>query len=94
MSEAPPGRRTTSAVRPWLEHALAVFGPSRCMFGSDWPVLADVASYHLWCETVLDAIAGLSEEQRRSVLSGTAAATYDPVNRAARAKDSCHGSDG
>ena len=94
MSEAPPGRRTTSALRPWLEHALAAFGPSRCMFGSDWPVLADVASYHLWCEIVLDAIAGLSEEQRRSVLSGTATATYDPVNRAARAKDSCHGSDG
>jgi L-fuconolactonase len=93
MSEAQAGRRTTSAVRPWLEHALAAFGPSRCMFGSDWPVLADVASYHLWCETVLDAIVGLSEEQRRSVLSGTAAATYDPVNRAARAKGSCHGSD-
>lgn len=94
MSEAQPGRRTSSDVRPWLAHALTAFGTSRCMFGSDWPVLAGVASYHLWCETVLDAISGLSEEQRRSVLSGTAAATYDPVNRAARAKESCHGSDG
>ncbi len=43
LSEAPPGRRTTIALRPWLEHALAAFGPSRCMFGSDWPVLTDVA---------------------------------------------------
>lgn len=94
MSEAPPDRRTTSSLRPWLEHALAAFGPSRVMFGSDWPVLANVASYHLWCETVLDTIVELSEEQRGCVLSGTAIATYDPVKRAARAKESCHGSDG
>jgi predicted TIM-barrel fold metal-dependent hydrolase len=93
MSEAPPHRRTTSALRPWLEHALAAFGPDRCMFGSDWPVLAGVASYHQWCQTVLDLIVELPEEERALVLSDTATATYHPDNRAARAKDSCHGSD-
>jgi L-fuconolactonase len=94
MSEAPPELRTQSALRPWLEHALTAFGPRRCMFGSDWPVLATVATYHQWCDIVLDTVAGLSEEELRWVLSGTATATYDPVNRAARAKDACHGSDG
>ena len=94
MSEAPPDRRTTSALRPWLEHALTVFGPGRCMFGSDWPVLTGVAGYTQWCDIVLDTLAGLSEEERRWVLSGTATATYDPVNRTARAKDASHGSDG
>jgi L-fuconolactonase len=86
MSEAPAHRRTTSALRPWLEHALTAFGPRRCMFGSDWPVLAGVGSYAQWCDTVLDALVGLSEEERGWVLSGTATATYDPVHRAARAK--------
>ena len=94
MSEAPPGRRTTSGLRPWLEHALSAFGPRRCMFGSDWPVLTGVASYPQWCDIVLDTLAELSEEERRWVLSGTATATYDPVERAARAKDACHGTDG
>ena len=94
MSEAPAHRRTTSALRPWLEHALTAFGPHRCMFGSDWPVLAAVGRYAQWCDTVLDTLVGLPEEERRSVLSGTATATYDPMKRAARAKDSCHGSDG
>jgi L-fuconolactonase len=94
MSEAPARRRTTRALRPWLEHALTAFGPHRCMFGSDWPVLTGVAGYRQWCDTVLDTLAGLSEEERGWVLSGTATATYDPVKRAARAKDSCHGSDG
>jgi L-fuconolactonase len=93
MSEAPADRRTTSALRPWLEHALTAFGPRRCMFGSDWPVLTGVGSYAEWCDTVLDTLVGLSEEERRSVLSGTTTATYDPIKRAARAKDSCHGSD-
>jgi L-fuconolactonase len=94
MSEAPPHWRTTSALRPWLQHALTAFGPSRCMFGSDWPVLTGDSSYRQWCDIVLDTLAMLSEEERRRVLSGTATATYDPVNRAARAKDACHGSDG
>jgi len=94
MSEAPADRRTTSVLRPWLEHALTAFGPDRCMFGSDWPLVSTVADYHQWCETVLDVVVELPEEHRTSVLSGTATATYDPVNRAARAKDSRHGSDG
>jgi len=25
-------------LKPYIDHCLAVFGPSRCMFGSDWPV--------------------------------------------------------
>ncbi len=93
MSEAPAERRTTNALRPWLEHALTAFGPRRCMFGSDWPVLTGVGSYAQWCDTVLDTLTGLGEADRRWVLSGTVTATYDPVNRAARAKDPCHGSD-
>lgn len=94
MSEAPPQSRTPSALRPWLEHALTAFGPARCMFGSDWPVLTGVGSYSQWADIVLDTLAGFSEEERRWVLSATATETYDPVNRAARAKDACHGSDG
>jgi L-fuconolactonase len=93
FSEAPPDRRRMSALRPWLEHALEAFGPRRCMFGSDWPVLTAVAGYDEWCDAVLDLLAVLPEDDRTAVLSGTATATYDPVNRAVRAKDSCHGSD-
>ena len=87
LSEAPPERRTSTALRPWLDHALGAFGPERCMFGSDWPVLTGAGGYDQWHEIVLGAISGLTEAERNRVLSGTAAATYDPVNRAARAKD-------
>ena len=31
-------RITAGPLQPYISHCLAVFGPGRCMFGSDWPV--------------------------------------------------------
>jgi len=39
-------------VAPYVAHALEVFGPDRLMFGSDWPVLTQVASYRQWLYTL------------------------------------------
>jgi L-fuconolactonase len=86
-SEAPENARTFSALRPWVEHALDVFGPDRCMVGSDWPVVTAATTYGWWFEFVLDVIGELSAGDRTQVLSTTAQDTYDPINRAARAKD-------
>lgn len=87
-SEAPPGSRAPEDLRRWLEHALEVFGPERCMFGSDWPVVTAAASYRQWCDVVLAAIEPLGTAERAAVLSATALEAYDPSRRAARAKDS------
>ncbi|VXB12768.1 amidohydrolase [Aeromicrobium sp. 9AM] len=86
-SEAADDARTTEALRPWLEHALAVFGPDRCMVGSDWPVVTSVSTYGRWFEVVLEVLDELSAGDRTRVLTATAEDTYDPLNRAARAKD-------
>jgi hypothetical protein len=56
-------------------------------------VLTTAGGYAEWYDIVLEALAALTDEERGWVLSATATATYDPVNRAARAKDSCHGAD-
>lgn len=42
---------TAPQVRPYLEHALAVFGSERCLYGSDWPLTRDHAR---WRTTVHD----------------------------------------
>ena len=34
----PLGAMTVDAFRPWVEHALAAFGATRCMFASNFPV--------------------------------------------------------
>jgi predicted TIM-barrel fold metal-dependent hydrolase len=74
-TEAAPGW-TADDVRPYLEHALEVFGPQRCMIASDWPVATLAATAGQWFDVVLGIIAHLPAQQRAAVLSGTAAATY------------------
>ena len=32
-------RRRSPTVRPYVEHVIAAFGPERCLWGSDWPVV-------------------------------------------------------
>ena len=76
MTEAAPDMRTASALRPWLDHALHIFGPTRCMFGSDWPVLNTVSGFAAWVDVVADALSELTADEAASVWSGTAAATY------------------
>jgi L-fuconolactonase len=88
LSEAATPRRTADGLRPWLEHAIDAFGPDRCMYGSDWPVLTSVGSYQQWLEIVLEIVGRLSVGERACVLGATALDTYDPVRRAARAKES------
>jgi L-fuconolactonase len=77
-SEAAPGWRDGD-VRPYLDHALEAFGARRCMVGSDWPVATLRTTTERWFDVVCDAIAGLSEEDRRWVLGETAVTTYGLV---------------
>jgi L-fuconolactonase len=35
-------------LRPWVQHAFECFGPSRIMWGSDWPVCELTVTYERW----------------------------------------------
>ena len=48
-SEAKPGW-TDEILCPYTEHVLACFGPTRVMWGSDWPVLNLNGNYETWLE--------------------------------------------
>jgi L-fuconolactonase len=67
---------TVDQLRPCLDHALAVFGPRRLMFGSDWPVCTLAATYGEVVGVVDEALAGLSVAEREAVLVTTAVETY------------------
>jgi L-fuconolactonase len=62
--------------QPYLEHALQTFGPSRCMFGSDWPVASLTVTYEGWFDHVAAALTPFSETEIRQVMSQTAQRTY------------------
>ncbi|ESQ88307.1 hypothetical protein ABAC460_16740 [Asticcacaulis sp. AC460] len=61
---------------PYLAHAIEVFGPERCLFGGDWPVVNLAGGYEPWRKTVEAAVAGLNEDQQERIWSGTARAVY------------------
>ena len=63
---------------PYYRHAIETFGPDRCMFESNFPVDKECVSYRtLW--NLMKRIAsrmGLSESEKTSLFSGTAARVY------------------
>ncbi len=68
---------TTEDLRPYVDHLLNTFGPSRLIWGSDWPVCTLASSYERWLETT-DALLGqLSATDRQAVLGGNATLAYN-----------------
>ena len=63
-------------LRPYIDAALDAFGPSRLMFGSDWPVCTVAAAYGRVVALVRDAIAVYSASEQRQILRQTAETVY------------------
>jgi L-fuconolactonase len=61
---------------PYFGTVLEAFGPSRLLFGSDWPVCLVAASYGTWIALVRRQIAKLSGSEQSAILGGTAARVY------------------
>jgi L-fuconolactonase len=64
------------AIRPYAAHLLAVFGPERLMWGSDWPVVELAGSYADWFEQAELLLADLGEADRARISGGNAARFY------------------
>jgi len=76
VTEADRTSWTDDDLAAYFDVALEAFGPARLMFGSDWPVLTLASSYQRWLESVMKALANLSEDERRKILHDTAAEAY------------------
>lgn len=81
-SEADTATRTQDLLVSYLRRALDVFGPRRCLFGSDWPVCSLTTTYVGWLDTVRAALADLTAADRGRVMIGTAEAVYGLGGRA------------
>jgi len=67
---------TLDDVRPYVEHALTVFGEDRVLFGSDWPVVTQAASFTRWVETVETITKDFSDEQKNKLWKQNAVRFY------------------
>jgi L-fuconolactonase len=75
VTEAGP-EWTVDDLRPYVEIALEAFGPSRLVFGTDWPVCLLAASYAEVVESARQVTDGLTAAERDQVFGGTAARVY------------------
>ncbi|MEX2142764.1 MAG: amidohydrolase family protein [Pirellulales bacterium] len=63
-------------LKPYIDHVLAMFGPARVMFGSDWPVCLLAGSYERVVDAVECNIAGLNASERKQLFGATAEEFY------------------
>jgi L-fuconolactonase len=63
-------------VRPWLEGVVALFGPERCMVGSDMPIETLSWSFAELYAAFDAVFADRSAEERGQLFGGTAARVY------------------
>ena len=63
-------------LRPYVREALDAFGPSRCMFGSDWPVCELAGSYRQVFEALHDCLGDLSRTDAANIFGAVAAKFY------------------
>lgn len=67
-----------ATLRAYFEETLALFGPDRLLFGSDWPVcLLRIESYQAWAETVRGFVAELAPDEAHAILHDNAVRIYD-----------------
>ncbi|MBN1174346.1 MAG: amidohydrolase family protein [Micromonosporaceae bacterium] len=65
-------------LRPCIDLALAVFGPARLAYGSDWPVCRLAAGgYRRWWFALAEMLCTLSPAERAAVYAGTATTVYN-----------------
>lgn len=76
VTEVPGWQWTPDLLRPYFDAALEAFGPSRLMFGSDWPVCQVASDYLDWHRFVTACVAPLSDSERTAILGGNATRFY------------------
>jgi L-fuconolactonase len=71
-------------VRPAVEVAIDAFGPSRLLFGSDWPVCRLVSRYSDVVASADGIVGELSDDERRDIFGETARRVYGWADRSSR----------
>ena len=76
ITEADHERWKTADLTPYIRHILKVFGPQRCMFGSDWPVCLLAGTYDDVVDALQQNLGGLSAKDIESIFWDTASRFY------------------
>lgn len=75
-TEADHRHWTRADLRPYIDRVVEVFGEDRILYGGDWPVSTQAATYRQWIETLAWATASLGEAGQRKLFYDNAARFY------------------
>ncbi|WP_343893788.1 amidohydrolase family protein [Craurococcus roseus] len=77
LRDRPPGSaELAEAWRPYIETCVEAFGPSRCMFESNFPVDKGMCGYAVLWNAFKRLAAGASATEKAALFSGTAVRAY------------------
>jgi L-fuconolactonase len=76
VTEADWRHWTAADLKPYVQAALELFGPQRCMFGSDWPVCELAGTYEQVYAGLVEALGPVSEAERALIFGDTARRFY------------------
>ena len=75
VTEAAPGW-SEADLAPYTAHMLAVFGPARMIFGSDWPVCLMAGTYESWLKTARNLTKHLTPADQAAIFGANARRFY------------------
>ena len=76
ITEADWGDWKPADLKPYVDAGLELFGPKRCMFGSDWPVCELAGSYEQVHDALKEVLGPISDDETYEIFEGTACRFY------------------
>jgi len=76
VTEADHQHWTPEQLQPYVTHLLETFGPSRLLFGGDWPVAKLACGYPRWLDLARQFTAHLTAAEQTAIFHDNAARVY------------------
>lgn len=67
---------TVESIRRWVLTCIEIFGPGRCVFGTNWPVDKLFSTYDVLIDAYTEIVSGFSDDEKRAMFSGNAEELY------------------
>lgn len=71
-----PGTASVETLRPWVDHVLEKFGPTRVVWGGDWPVVNLGTGLADWMMITRELLGTLTAEDQAAMAATNARALY------------------
>ena len=76
MAYCAPDTSSQETIQPYVDHVLECFGPSRMVWGSDWPVVNLGKGIQEWIKVTRNIFSNLSNDEATAIANTNAQKIY------------------